>query len=90
MDEKRQQCRKIIEQLKINVMRNKPSTERDYAAVITYFGLQLCPTGGMQAVPELEMDKFMMNWIYEHYPDIRKVLERREKIKNCAHLRVVK
>lgn len=87
----REQCRRVIEQLKVNsFIEGREPSEEDYRCVIEYYGLELCPTGGMQGIPELEMDNFMMNWIYNHYPAIRQILERREAALNCPYLRVVK
>ena len=87
----REQCRQVIEQLKVNsFIEGREPTEEDYRCVIEYYGLELCPTGGMQGVPELEMDNFMMNWIYNHYQAIRRILERREAALNCPYLQVVK
>lgn len=87
----REDCRKVIEQLKVNsFLVGKEPTEEDYRCVIEYYGLELCPTGGMQGVPELEMDVFMMGWISDHYHEIRGILERREAALNCPYLRVVK
>ena len=87
----REQCRQVIEQLKVNsFIEGREPTEEDYRCVIEYYGLELCPTGGMQGIPELEMDNFMMNWIYNHYSAIRQILERREAALNCPYLQVVK
>jgi len=87
----REHCRQVIEQLKVNsFLAGREPSEEDYRCVIEYYGLELCPTGGMQGVPELELDSFMLTWIYDHYPEIRKVLERREAALNCPYLQVIK
>lgn len=90
---RKEECRVIIDRLMGDVyLEPKPATREELRAVIDYFGIELCETGGFNCewTPEIDTGSEMQMWINDHADEVYEELQRIDRAKNCTYLRVVK